>query len=86
MVANNRVGLKVRHLAAAQVGAVATHSTCRFERLRRSIKKRCDWSPDRFRYHSSRSVQPSDRGYGIEAVAWFEYALSTLLESTAVVT
>ena len=25
-------------------------------------------------------------GYGIEAVTWFEYTLSTLLESTAVVT
>jgi len=29
---------------------------------------------------------PTILGYGIEALTWFEYALSTLRESTAVVT
>jgi hypothetical protein len=32
------------------------------------------------------AANPAVRGYGIEAVTWFEYTLSSLLESTAVVT
>jgi hypothetical protein len=40
----------------------------------------------RGRKASFRSANPPICGYGIEALTWFEYALSTLRESTAVVT
>lgn len=39
-----------------------------------------------FNMRSVHPRQPYARAYGIEAVAWFESALSLLLESTAVTT
>ena len=69
-----------------RVGTFATHLACRLEVETFDLRNVATGGRIAFGHHSSSSVQPGDRGYGIEAVAWFEYALSTLLESTAVVT